>query len=182
LVALFAFGVFNAYLRIQQPVYLFAGLLFFAGLNLSYLWTYWRAVGPLRYLVSGESREDYLTLRLPEFAAYQYINHELPLAAKIYLLFVGRRAYYSEREYFHDGGELPGFLLEAIRSAKEPGDVARQLKAKQLTHLLVRDELLIRFLSDNLTPTQQRIWDGLNSAHLTPLFHRNGYSVLQLHG
>jgi len=182
LVALFAFGVFNAYLRIQQPVYLFAGLLFFAGLNVSYLWTYWRAVGPLRYLVSGESREDYLTLRLPEFAAYQYINRELPPPAKIYLLFIGRRAYYSEREYFHDGGELPGFLLEAIRSAKEPGDVARQLKAKQLTHLLVRDELLIRFLRDNLTPTQQRIWDGLNSAHLTTLFHRNGYSVLQLHG
>jgi hypothetical protein len=181
-VALLAFGVFNAYLRTRQPVYLFAGLLFFAGLNVSYLLSYWRAAAPLEYLVSGESREDYLTLRLPEFAAYQYINRELPSAAKIYLLFVGRRAYYCEREYFHDGGELPGLLLEAVRSAKEPGDIARQLKAKQLTHLLVRDELLLRFLRDNLTPTQQRIWDGLNSAHLTPLFRRNGYSVLQLHG
>jgi 4-amino-4-deoxy-L-arabinose transferase-like glycosyltransferase len=182
LVALLAFGVFNIYLRIQQPAYLFAGLLFFAGLNASYLWSYWRAVGPLRYLVSGESREDYLTLRLPEFAAYQYVNRELPSAAKIYLLFVGRRAYYCDREYFHDGGELPGLLLEAIRSAKEPGDVAHQLKAKGLTHLLVRDELLIRFLRDNLEPTQQRIWDGLASGHLTTLFRGNGYSVLQFHG
>jgi Dolichyl-phosphate-mannose-protein mannosyltransferase len=182
LVALFAFGVFNIYLRIKQPAYLFAGLLFFAGLNLSYLWVYWRAVGPLKYLVSGESREDYLTLRLPEFAAYQYVNRELHSTAKIYLLFVGRRAYYCDREYFHDGGELPGLLLEAIRAAKEPGDVARQLKAKNLTHLLVRDELLIRFLRDNLDPTQQRIWDGLASGHLTPLFRRNGYSVLQFHG
>jgi hypothetical protein len=182
LVALLAFGVFNTYLRIQQPAFLFAGLLFFAGLNVSYLWSYWRAEGPLRYLASGESREDYLTLRLPEFAAYQYVNRELPSAAKIYLLFVGRRAYYCDREYFHDGGELPGLLLEAIRSANEPGDVARQLKAKHLTHLLVRDELLIRFLRDNLDPTQQRIWDGLASSRLTPLFRRNGYSVLQFHG
>jgi hypothetical protein len=182
LVALFAFGVFNVYLRIKQPAYLFAGLLFFAGLNASYLWSYWRAEEPVKYLLSGKGREDYLAQRLPEFAVYRYVNHELPSTAKIYLLFIGRRAYYCEREYFHDGGELPGFLLQAIRSAKEPGDIARQLEAKHLTHLLVRDELLIRFLRENLDPAQQRIWDGLASGHLTPLFRRNGYSLLQLHG
>ena len=182
LVVLLAFGVFNSYLRIKQPAYLFAGLLFFAGLNASYLWGYWRAVGPLRYLFGGESREDYLTLRLPEFTAYQYVNRELPSTAKIYLLFVGRRAYYCEREYFHDGGELPGFLVKAIQSAKVPTDVAGQLKAKHLTHLLVRDELLIRFLRDNLDPAQQRLWDAFATNHLKNMFRDRGYSVLQLHG
>jgi hypothetical protein len=182
LVALFAFGVFNVYLRIKQPAYLFAGLLFFAGLNASYLWSYWRAEEPVKYLLSEKGREDYLAQRLPEFAVYRYVNHKLPSTAKIYLLFIGRRAYYCERDYFHDGGELPGFLLQAIRSAKEPGDIARQLEAKHLTHLLVRDELLIRFLRENLDPAQQRIWDGLASGHLTTLFRRNGYSLLQLHG
>jgi hypothetical protein len=182
LVGLLAFGIFNVYLRIKQPAYLFAGLLFFAGLNVSYLWSYWHAEEAVKYLLSGRDREDYLTQRLPEFAAYRYVNHELPSTAKIYLLFIGRRAYYCEREYFHDGGELPGLLLWAIRSAKEPGDIARQLKAKHLTHLLVRDELLIRFLRENLDPTQQQIWDRWASGHLTPLFRRNGYSVLQFHG
>jgi Dolichyl-phosphate-mannose-protein mannosyltransferase len=182
LVALLAFGVFNVYLRIKRPAYLFAGLLFFTGLNASYLWSYWRETGPLRYLLSRESREDYLTLRLPEFAAYQYVNRELPSTAKIYLLFAGRRAYYCDREYFHDGGELPGLLFEAIRAAKEPGDVARQLKAKHLTHLLVRDELLIRFLRDNLDPAQQQLWDAFATNHLKSMFRDRGYSVLQLHG
>jgi hypothetical protein len=95
---------------------------------------------------------------------------------------VGRRAYYCEREYFHDGGELPGFLLAAVRSAKEPADVGRQLNAKQLTHLLVRDELLLRFLRDNLDPAQQQIWNRFASSHLEALFRDRGYSVLQLHG
>ena len=101
---------------------------------------------------------------------------------KIYLLFVGRRVYYCEREYFHDGGELPGFLLRAIRSAKEPADVARQLKTRHLTHLLVRDELLIRFLRDNLDPAQQQLWDAFAIKHLKNLFRDRGHSVLQLHG
>jgi hypothetical protein len=182
LVILLIYGVFNVYLRIKRPAYLFAVLLCFAAFHGYYLWRYFQAADPLGYLTGRESRAAYLTRLLPEYAAFQYVNRTLSPKAKIYLLFIGRRGYHCERDYFHDGGELPGFLLGAIRSAKEPGDVARQLKAKHLTHLLVRDELLLRFLRDNLDPAQQRIWEGLASGHLTPLFGRNGYSVLQFHG
>jgi hypothetical protein len=182
LVALLVYGVFNVYLRIRQPAYLFAGLLFFAGLNASYLWNYWLEEKPIGYLIGRETREDYLARRLPEFPAYQYVNRELPPTAKIYLLFVGRRAYYCEREYFHDGGELPGFLFAAVRAVKEPADIGRQLKAKELTHLLVRDDLFVRFLRDNLDPAQQRVWNSFASNHLKTLFRDRGYSVLQLHG
>jgi len=50
-----------------------------------------------------------------------------------------------------------------------------------LTHLLVRDELLIRFLRDNLDPAQQRLWDAFAANHLKSLFRDRGYSVLQFH-
>jgi hypothetical protein len=182
LVALLVYGVFNVYLRIRRPAYLFAGLLFFAGLNASYLWSYWLEEKPIGYLFGRETREDYLARRLPEFPAYRYVNRELPSTAKIYLLFVGRRAYYCERAYFHDGGELPGFLFAAVRAVKEPADIGRQLKAKELTHLLVRDDLLVSFLRDNLDPAQQRVWNSFASNHLKTLFRDRGYSVLQLHG
>jgi 4-amino-4-deoxy-L-arabinose transferase-like glycosyltransferase len=182
LVALLVYGTFNVYLRVSRPAYLFAGLLLLASLNASYLWSYWIEEKPFAYVVGRESRSDYLTRRLPEFPAYQYVNRELPPTAKIYLLFVGRRAYYCEREYFHDGGELPGFLFAAAQSAKEPADIARRLEAQHLTHLLVRDELLLRFLSDNLSPAQQRVWDSFATHHLTSMFRDRGYSVLQLHG
>lgn len=182
LVALLVYGVFNVYLRIKRPGYLIAALLFFASLHAGYLWNYWHEEKPIRYLFGRESREDYLARRLAEFPAYQYVNRELPPTAKIYLLFVGRRTYYCEREYFHDGGELPGFLLAALQSAKEPADIGRQLRAKGLTHLLVRDDLLIRFLRDNLDPGLQRLWAGFASNHLRTLYRISGYSVLELHG
>ena len=181
MVILLTYGVFNVYLRMKQPAYLFAALFGFAAFNGCYLWRYFRDVAPLGYVSGQETRTAYLTRALPEYPAFQYINGELAPATKIYLLFVGRRAYYCEREYFHDGGELPGFLLKAIQSAREPADVARRLKARHLTHLLVRDELLIRFLRDNLDPGQQRLWDTFTAKHLKRLFRNRGYSVLQLH-
>jgi len=182
LVVLAVYGIFNIYLRIGQPVYLFAGLLFFAAFHGYHLWHYFEQIAPLGYLSGRESREQYLTRALPEYPAFQYINRELSAAAKIYLLFIGRRGYYCEREYFHDSGELPGLLLRAVRAAKEPADIVRQLKEKRLTHLLIREELLVRFLRDNLTATQQPVWDGFVAAHAKTLFRHSGYSVLQLHG
>ena len=181
MVILFTYGVFNIYLRIRRPIYLFVVLSCFTAFNGYYLWRYFRHVDPLRYATGQESRTAYLARTLPEYPAFQYLNRELSPTAKIYLLFMGRRAYYCDREYFHDGGELPGFLLRAIQSAKEPVDVARRLKALRLTHLLVRDELLIRFLRDNLKPAQHRLWDAFTANHLEILFRERGYSVLQLH-
>jgi hypothetical protein len=182
MVILFTYGVFNVYLRIKRPAYLFAVLFCFAAFNGYYLWRYFLDVAPLGYVSGQESRTTYLTRRLPEYAAFQYVNRELSPTAKIYLLFVGRRGYYCQREYFHDGGELPGFLLGAVRAAKEPRDLARQLTAKNLTHLLVRDELLVRFLRDNLDPPHQRLWDAFAALHLKSLFRERGYSVFELHG
>jgi hypothetical protein len=182
LVILLIYGVFNVYLRIKRPAYLFAVLLGFAAFHGFYLWRYFQAADPLGYLTGRESRAAYLTRVLPEYAAFQYVNRTLPPEAKIYLLFIGRRGYHCERDYFHDGGELPGFLLGAIRSAKEPAEIARQFKTKHFSHLLVRDELLLRFLSDNLNPTQQKLWDAFVAHHLKSLFSDRGYSVLQLYG
>jgi len=182
LAALAVYGVFNVYLSIKRPAYLFAGLLLCAGVHGYYLWRYFAEIEPLTYLTGAESRDNYLARVLPGYPAFQYVNRDLPPTAKIYLLFIGRRAYYCERDYFHDGGELPGFLLGAVRAAKNPADVHRQLTKKRLTHLLVREELLVRFLRDNLSPAELSIWDGFASGHLQGLFRSNGYSVVQIHG
>ena len=131
LVVLFAYGVFNVYLRIKQPAYLFAGLLFFAGYHGFYLYGYFREVGPIPYLLGNETRAAYLARNLPEYATFEFINRKFPSTAKIYLLFIGRRGYYCERDYFHDGGELPAFLMAAIQSARNPAEVEQTLRRRR---------------------------------------------------
>ena len=71
LVVLFAYGVFNVYLRIKQPAYLFAGLLFFAGYHGFYLYGYFREVRPIPYLLGNETRAAYLARVLPEYATFR---------------------------------------------------------------------------------------------------------------
>jgi hypothetical protein len=182
LAALMVYGVFNVYLRLKRPVYLVAILLCFAAWQASYLWGYIRAAEPFEYILGRESREDYLTRQLPEYAAFRYIERETPPSAKIYLLFIGRRAYYCERDYFHDGGELPGYLLGAIRSANGPGDIESALRQLKITHLMIRGDLLAAFLGNNLTADQTKLWNEFASTRLKPAFAERGYFVFQLDG
>ena len=144
LVALLAYSVFNIYLRIAKPVYLFVVLIAAAAWQLSYIVKYVQEVAPFGYLSGEVTRSEYLTRALPEYPVFAYANRQLPPKAKIYLLFLGRRSYYCERDYFHDYGELPGFLLSAIQSAKNPLEIETKLRAKDISHLMVQDKLLIR--------------------------------------
>ena len=109
-------------------------------------------------------------------------TRETPAAAKMYLLFVGRRAYYCERDYFHDSGDLPSILLAAIRGAKDADQIAQSLKQINITHLVMREDLLAGFLNNNLTSDQGKIWNEFALNRLTALFRERGYSVYQLHG
>jgi hypothetical protein len=182
LVMLAVYGIFNVYLRIKRPVYLFVGLIAFVAWHGSYLWHYVRATEPFGYLSGSESRDTYLERMLPEYASFRYINSATVPAAKIYLLFIGRRAYYCERDYFHDGGDLPGYLLGAIRSAKSPDQIAQALKQKQITHLMVREDLLADFLGHNLTANQVAVWNHFAQSWLVFEFRDRGHAVYQLHG
>lgn len=182
LVMLAVYGIFNVYLRIKRPVYLFVGLAAFVAWHGSYLWRYVRATEPFGYLSGSESRDTYLERMLPEYASFKYINSATAPTAKIYLLFVGRRGYYCERDYFHDGGDLPGYLLGVIRAAKSPDQIDQALKQKQITHLMVREELLVDFLTHNLTPTQAEVWRQFAQSGLILNFRDRGHAVYQLHG
>jgi 4-amino-4-deoxy-L-arabinose transferase-like glycosyltransferase len=182
LVALFVYGVFNVYLRIKQPAYLILGLLLFAGFHGLYLYRYFREVEPIPYLLGNENRADYLARMLPEYATFQFINRQLSPNSKIYLLFIGRRGYYCEREYFHDGGDLPAFLMGVIQSARGPAEVEGALRRAGITHLMVRTDLLARYLINNLAPAKIALWNEFAASRLSLNFQERAYALYQLHG
>jgi 4-amino-4-deoxy-L-arabinose transferase-like glycosyltransferase len=180
LVLLLVYGIFNMYATVKRPALLFLAVSILATWNGTYLWRYVHEYAPFAYLRGGETRETFLVRRLPEYPAMQYVNRKLAPEAKIYLLFLGRRAYYCERDYFHDGGELPAFLIRAIQKAKDPRDVGQILRSKNITHLLAREDLLTRFLSENLTPVAGRVWNDFAATHVKLAFRERGYAVYEL--
>ncbi|HUK42072.1 MAG TPA: glycosyltransferase family 39 protein [Candidatus Acidoferrales bacterium] len=181
LVVLFIYAVFNIYLSVKRPAYLFACLIFFASLHALYLWRQISDATPFGYLTGRESRDTYLERHLPDYRVFEAINRQLPPSAKIYLLFAGRRTYYCDRDYFHDGGELPGLLLSAIQSAKEPSQIGNILKTKGITHLMIREDLLAQFLRNNLNASQGILWNNFVSRHLQLRFRDRGYALYDFH-
>ncbi|HEU4640243.1 MAG TPA: phospholipid carrier-dependent glycosyltransferase, partial [Candidatus Binatia bacterium] len=102
LALLMGYGIFNMYLSIKRPVLLYLTLLCFAAWHGTYLWRYVQDNRLYKYLSGSEAREAFLDRTLPEYPAMRYVNEKVGSTAKIYLLFLGRRAYYCERDYFHD--------------------------------------------------------------------------------
>jgi hypothetical protein len=47
---------------------------------------------------------------------------------------------------------------------------------------MVREELLVDFLTHNLTPTQADVWSQFAQSRLTLNFRDRGHAVYQLHG
>jgi len=182
LVILLVYGIHNLYMEIRRPALLIGTVLLLVAWNGFYLVRYVQTVSPLGVLSGHESREAFLTRMVPDYGAFRYINGNLPGDARIYFIFMGRRGYYCHRDYFHDSGDYPGLLLRTIRRAQGAQEVADSLRKRGLTHLLLREDLLGRFLQNNLNPDKQRLWQAFAQSHLQLLFREGRYSVYSLHG
>jgi dolichyl-phosphate-mannose-protein mannosyltransferase len=182
LVILLVYAVHNIYLRIARPFYLFAVLILLVAMNGLYLWRYVELVSPLNFLAGRESRSEYLTRVMPDYRVMRYANENLPTAARIYLLFMGRRAYYCERDYYHDGGDNAVLLVGLIGDARESADIEFGLRKRGLTHLMVRTDLLLSYLKNNLTTENSGMWNGFVRAHLRTVYQDESYAVLEIHG
>lgn len=180
LVILTVYGVFNIYGSIKKPLYLYLPLIAFAVWNASYLFNYLRAVAPWDYVTGRESRVSFLTRTVSEYPVYEYLNRQLPQQAKVYLIFVGRRAYYCDRDYFHDPGELPGFLLHAVRTAQNSEEIVQSLRRTGITDMMIQSDLLSRYLTDNLTPAQALVWDDFVARELHLRYANRGYALYQI--
>jgi len=180
LVILLVYGIHNIYLRIVHPSFLFGAVIVLLALNGVYLWNHVSALSPLDYFRGRESREAYLSRMLPEYPAIQYVNQHVPSTAKVYFLFMGRRVYYCERDYFHDSGEPPSVFLQMIRGAQDEGQLRDMVQREGITHLLLRLDLFLRFFNDNLKPSQKEMLVRFQSRYLTLLFEQRGYGVYEI--
>jgi hypothetical protein len=182
LAVLSVYGIHNIHLRNARPYLLYGAFILLTIFNGVYLWNYFQSLSPLGYLSRAETRAGYLARTLPDYRAFDYINRNLPDSARIYLLFMARRAYYCEREYFHDLGESPATLLRVIHDAKSTAEIQVGLGRRGITHLIAREGLLQTFLRNNLLAANANLWDDFVRTHLTKLYQDGQYAVFQIDG
>jgi hypothetical protein len=144
--------------------------------NAAYVYGQFKVVDPFSYLSGSVSRDEYIAVYRPEYAAVLYINGNLPEDALVSLIFLGNRGYYLDREYIYGEAEL----LRVGRGAETPEEILAGLRVSGITHLFIFEPLLRRWVNDNF-PDQS----GLNLKHFFAnhtrlLFHENGFFIFAL--
>jgi hypothetical protein len=185
LVVLSMFGLYN----IQKPGGLgarlfgparkwvvFAVVAVMLGMNAAYMVERFKKDRPLDYLSGKLTRDEYIQMFRPEYAAFQYANANLAPDAKIFGLYMGGRGYYSDRYI-----AFPDALLHrAAREAASGKDVAATLTGSGFTHILMSYAGLNLWLKEAAADHDRQVLRQFFESHVEVLFSRDGYGLLQI--
>ncbi|MCX8011850.1 MAG: glycosyltransferase family 39 protein, partial [Desulfobacterota bacterium] len=112
-------------------------------------------VNPINFLVGKESRAAFLTRQLPVYPVFEYINHHLPLTARIMLVYggnFGNDGYYLDRDYYFTYWDQGAGIKDILQKSSTPEEVRLELKRKGITHLLINEHFLKIDFSSSLSP------------------------------
>ncbi len=157
-----------------------AGVALFVGMNLLYLERQCKAVQPVPYLLGRESRDDFLSRQVGSYPAMDYINRTLPEDAVVYLLYLSGRGYYLDRDYIHHVGMEAAIVKAMVRSSADAETLRAFLRSMGGTHLLVRQELMLKALEDNLPAESAQVFLERLALCADPVYEKNGHAVYRI--
>lgn len=159
---------------IKWGIGVIVALMFF--LNFKYMVDLYKKVDPFPYLTGKISRDDYIQKHRPEYAAYQYINANLPKDAKIFGLMMGNRRYYCDREMITD----ENILRTAVNSALSSTEIQKYLVGIGLTHIVMDNNIYSFWSNGVFTEEKKKILRDFWDQHSRLLFDKYGYSVYEI--
>ncbi len=156
------------------------GVALLLAMNLLYLGNLVAEVRPMPYILGEESRDGFLSRQVGSYQAVAYINRHLPQDAVVYLLYMGGRGYYLEREYLHHAWREPGIVRGIRRASSDTETLSAYLKSLGGTHLLVQKDLLLKALEDNIPREEVGRVVGTLAQCLDKLHESNGHAVYRI--
>lgn len=144
--------------------------------NGNYFLERYKKIQPITYLSGEVSRDTYITQRRPEYPLTRYANTRLAPDARILGLFIGQRRYYFDRDITFN----ENLFLSAVQDAEKPSDVMTYLHQKKITHLVVRHDLFLKWLSNNLDNVEKEILENFWNGHLKKLQESSGFALYAL--
>jgi hypothetical protein len=124
-----------------------------------------------------ETREVYLKRHLLHYDAVKYINNNLPIDAKIFTMFLGRRGFYLNRDYKNEASFGMNTIRHMVVSSANEDTFDNFVQSMKVTHILMRSDLFYKFLYDNFSKTQINRLSELINKRWTKLYEHNRYVV-----
>lgn len=149
--------------------------------NFQYLAQQYRVIRPMSYLSGKVSRDQYITHFRPEYPAIQFVNaHEQ--ATKILVIFLGNRGYYFDKPVQFDLSEGKSLLCETISQAKTDNEALENLKASDISHLLIRHDLFKQWIEQQYDEEDVNKLNHFFHNKTKLIYEANGHGVYQLLG
>ena len=146
------------------------------GMNAAYMVERFKKDRPLDYLSGKLTRDEYIQMFRPEYAAFQYANANLKPDAKIFGLFMGGRGYYSDRFIaFSDS-----LLHRSAQKAASGKDVAATLTGRGFTHILMSYSGFNLWLKEAASDHDRQVLRQFFESHVDVLFSKDGYGLFEI--
>jgi hypothetical protein len=160
---------------------LFSTISVLLAFNVLYLKSRITIIKPFAVVFGRETREVFLKHHLPHYNAVEYINENLPDDAKLFTMFLGRRGYYLDRTYKNEPSFGMNTIRQMINSLTHEEKFIEYVRSMQVTHILMRTELVDKYLKDNFSAEEIKRFLSLENKYWRKVYDNNGYVVWDIH-
>lgn len=158
-------------------ILLFSAVTILLIFNLVYLKSRINVIKPFPYVMGKESREAFLGRHLLHYDAVEYINNNLPMDANIFTMFLGRRGYYLNRAYQNESSFGMSTIRHMVSSSDDEDKFLEYIRSMNVTHILMRTDLVNNFLKDNFSIQENKRFMNLVKKNWELIYESNGYSI-----
>ena len=156
---------------------IFAVTIISIAFNFLYLKNYFNEIRPVEYIFKQETKDEFLSRHVGSYPAIQYINKNLPDDVRVFLMFLGRRGYYLNRPYYHERSFGMNTINGMVKASADKQDFQRYIQSLDCTHILMRTDLVNKYLHDNFPEKTIIRFLNLVKEYWSPIYESNGYIV-----
>jgi len=168
---------FNKHAKILARIIILAIISILLAFNIFYLKNRMDILKPLPYLFGQEAKTAFLKRHLLHYDAVEYINSSLPVDAKIFTMFLGRRGYYLERTYKNEASFGMNTINKMINSSVAEDSFKEFIPSMHVTHILMRTDLVDNYLKNNFSQEEIKRLMNLTRKYWYRVYENNGYTV-----
>ena len=150
-----------------------AAVLIFNGF---YIRDQFKRVDPFSFISGRLGRDAYITRYRPEHTVVTYANENLAADAKLLVLFMGNRRYYSDRELVF--GQL--LFLKIVQNADNSTSIRDSLRQQGFSHLLIRYDLFNSWLGKQLSASQKEQAKVFFTRDVKQVLSSGGFGLFEL--
>jgi 4-amino-4-deoxy-L-arabinose transferase-like glycosyltransferase len=155
-------------------VIMLAAVIFF--FNAVYIAHQFKQVDPFSYISGRVGRDDYITIYRPEYTIIQYANRHLSADAKILVLFMGNRRYYSDRDLIFN----VNLFRTIVKKADSAQAVLHELQQRGFSNLLIRYDLFNHWTDKQFNDREKKMLKMFFVRDVRHVSSNSGYGLYEL--